>query len=453
MAVHEIETLASKSQRSLACFVVLAVVLTLTSLVSAQPAVPLPADVTVEAPGPDVSPELAKFASVWGNGAWDGLLAHVLVVEQVRPDGQAPVVYAYGDAPDWNVTRGHARVTARVEGGALTFDLRGGRVRVQYRFEGESLRGTYTIGDRVSTVTLVRTTVADLAKTPAPPGQVAAGGVETVRIPLTESGFFGRKRVLTLEGTLYRPTAEGPRPVLIFNHGSTGPGAIPPTLTQRYSRQAAFFVERGFALLVPMRRGRGASEGSYAEGYGCEGHILSAGIARAVEDLDAVIAWVRQQPWADAQRIMMGGISRGGILSVVYAAERPGAVRGVINFVGRADLIRGLRNYLDFLEGRKKLEQLRPEELREVLEIHRRLQGSPASGGSGSSSRPSYEIEVAHNDELFIINGEKFEAKTYCLGWDVGDRVIFLEGSPYGACASAKLLNLRNNQVCEVWCE
>jgi len=35
-----------------------------------------------------------------------------------------------------------------------------------------------------------------------------------------------------------------------------------------------------------------------------------------------------------------------------------------------------------------------------------------------------YEIEVAHNDELFIVNGEKFEAKTYCLGWDKGDKEI-----------------------------
>jgi hypothetical protein len=28
-----------------------------------------------------------------------------------------------------------------------------------------------------------------------------------------------------------------------------------------------------------------------------------------------------------------------------------------------------------------------------------------------------YEIEAAVNDEKFIINGESFEAKTYCLGW------------------------------------
>jgi hypothetical protein len=72
---------------------------------------------------------------------------------------------------------------------------------------------------------------------------------------------------------------------------------------------------------------------------------------------------------------------------------------------------------------------------------------------SRGSSRASYEIEVAHNDELFVINGEKFEAQTYCLGWEEGDEIIFLDGSPYGACASATLLNLRTGEKCDVWCE
>ncbi|WP_210433993.1 hypothetical protein [Diaphorobacter sp. LR2014-1] len=69
------------------------------------------------------------------------------------------------------------------------------------------------------------------------------------------------------------------------------------------------------------------------------------------------------------------------------------------------------------------------------------------------SAATEYEIEVSHDDELFIINGEKYEAKTYCFNMEEGDRVIFLEGSPYGACASAKILNLRTKKVCEVWCE
>jgi len=64
-----------------------------------------------------------------------------------------------------------------------------------------------------------------------------------------------------------------------------------------------------------------------------------------------------------------------------------------------------------------------------------------------------YEIEVAHNDELFIINGEKFEAKTYCFGWSKGDKVTFLEGSPNGTCTSATLYNQNRGKTCEVWCE
>lgn len=68
------------------------------------------------------------------------------------------------------------------------------------------------------------------------------------------------------------------------------------------------------------------------------------------------------------------------------------------------------------------------------------------------SAATEYEIEVSHNDELFIINGEKFEAQTYCFNMEEGDKVIFLEGSPYGACATAEILNLRTKKICKVWC-
>ena len=65
----------------------------------------------------------------------------------------------------------------------------------------------------------------------------------------------------------------------------------------------------------------------------------------------------------------------------------------------------------------------------------------------------SYVVEVAHNDELFVINGEKFEAQTYCFNVDEGDPVVFLEGSALGACASARFLDLRTEDECAVWCE
>ena len=82
-----------------------------------------------------------------------------------------------------------------------------------------------------------------------------------------------------------------------------------------------------------------------------------------------------------------------------------------------------------------------------------------ASNRENTSPRPSrvtngaYLIEMAHDDELFIINGEKYEAQTYCIGWEEGDEIIFIEGSEYGACASAEIFNLDRRESCDVWCE
>ena len=64
-----------------------------------------------------------------------------------------------------------------------------------------------------------------------------------------------------------------------------------------------------------------------------------------------------------------------------------------------------------------------------------------------------YSIEAAINDEWFIINGEKYQAQTYCLGWEEGETVAFIEGSPFGACATATLVNIDRKETCEVWCE
>lgn len=77
-------------------------------------------------------------------------------------------------------------------------------------------------------------------------------------------------------------------------------------------------------------------------------------------------------------------------------------------------------------------------------------------GGAGAVAptvRGGNIIEASANDETFVINGEVFKAKTYCFGFERGDRVRFLSGSAAGACASATILNLRTGKTCEVWCE
>ena len=83
-----------------------------------------------------------------------------------------------------------------------------------------------------------------------------------------------------------------------------------------------------------------------------------------------------------------------------------------------------------------------------------RISRVPKSTSSVESPRQSgYIIEAAVNDEVFIINGETFEAKTYCFGFNEGDRVKFIKGSAFGACASAEILHLRSGKTCRLWCE
>jgi hypothetical protein len=64
-----------------------------------------------------------------------------------------------------------------------------------------------------------------------------------------------------------------------------------------------------------------------------------------------------------------------------------------------------------------------------------------------------FAVEASANDEVFVINGEVYKAQTYCFNLLEGDHVLFVEGSEYGACASAELLVRRTGQICKVWCE
>jgi dienelactone hydrolase len=164
----------------------------------------------------------------------------------------------------------------------------------------------------------------------------SAPEAETIWIPTTETTLLGHTRELRLETFLYRPPTPSRVPVLIFNHGSTGGGRVPPTATiyYRYPEVARFFVDRGFAVVIPMRRGRGASGGEYLERYECDRAILSAGIDRGIDDVQAAISFVSSQPWADMDRWILGGMSRGGLLSVVYSSRRAMTAKGVINFAG-----------------------------------------------------------------------------------------------------------------------
>ena len=167
----------------------------------------------------------------------------------------------------------------------------------------------------------------------------AAAAQEATLVPVTVDGERVR-----LEIRIYRPATAAPAPTLVFNHGSTGRG----TDARRFTRPvdfpalAQFFVERGWAVVMPARRGRGGSDGLYdegfgrdrAQGYACDTSLSLAGAERALRDVEAAMNAILVMAFVDPNRVVIGGQSRGGILSVAYAGRRPEQVKGVINFVG-----------------------------------------------------------------------------------------------------------------------
>jgi dienelactone hydrolase len=53
-----------------------------------------------------------------------------------------------------------------------------------------------------------------------------------------------------------------------------------------------------------------------------------------LRDIEAAMDAILAMPFVDRDRVVIGGQSRGGILSVAYAGRRPEQVKGVINFAG-----------------------------------------------------------------------------------------------------------------------
>jgi pimeloyl-ACP methyl ester carboxylesterase len=159
---------------------------------------------------------------------------------------------------------------------------------------------------------------------------------ETIWIPSSEPG-------VRLRLVIAKPDTHGPYPTIIFNHGSTGRGNNPRLYSRTWSPPflQKYFIDRGWMVIFPQRRGRGKSEGAYLEGlrndgggYSCELPVALAGFDRAVEDLDAVMAYLPRSPYVIPNRIVVAGASRGGILAIAYAGMHPTRFIGSINFVG-----------------------------------------------------------------------------------------------------------------------
>jgi pimeloyl-ACP methyl ester carboxylesterase len=164
---------------------------------------------------------------------------------------------------------------------------------------------------------------------------LSAQAQETSLVPVSVDG-----ETVRLAMRIYKPVAANPAPTLIFNHGSTGMGSDPSLFMRPIDAPAVarFFVQRGCAVVMPGRRRRGGSDGLYDEGfaadrtrgYTCDPTVSLAGADHALRDIEAAMAAILAMPFVDRDRVVIGGVSRGGILSVAYAGQHPEQIKGVI---------------------------------------------------------------------------------------------------------------------------
>ena len=205
---------------------------------------------------------------------------------------------------------GH-RHEATLSGRRLTISEAGFSATYDLNDQG-GLSATYMRGQIVSHAAMTR---ADLASLTVPGAVVAwtCGKSELLQTALVEDG-----KPVDLEVVIFRPAGVGPFPLAIFNHGSTGRGITPLLFTETWFDVglADFLNDRGWIVAFPQRRGRGKSDGLYdegfsadrREGYTCDFDTSLSGAERALNDIAAAMAALRQRPDVAPSRVLIGGV-------------------------------------------------------------------------------------------------------------------------------------------------
>ena len=150
---------------------------------------------------------------------------------------------------------------------------------------------------------------------------------EDVRVPVADGHY-------SLALTILRPRGDGPFGAIVLNHG-VGEGARDrflesPTL---FIQAASAFVSRGYAVVMPLRRGFGESGGEFAEDAGeCGSPHYGRGERAAARDVLAAYEFARKLPYVDPERMILAGQSAGGVASLYAAAQQPKGLVAVLAF-------------------------------------------------------------------------------------------------------------------------
>ncbi len=141
---------------------------------------------------------------------------------------------------------------------------------------------------------------------------------------------------LLMHAAVLRPPGPGPFPLAVINHGSSQSsllrGQFTPSLYEHVSR---WFLERGYAVVLPIRGGHGATGGPYFEDQGrCEDPNFQKAGEAAADSIQAAIDHLIAQPFVRKSGVIVVGQSAGGWGALALASRNPPMVRAVVNFSG-----------------------------------------------------------------------------------------------------------------------
>jgi dienelactone hydrolase len=142
---------------------------------------------------------------------------------------------------------------------------------------------------------------------------------------------------LLMEATVMRPPGEARRPLAVINHGtpSSGTGGRATMKRPRYASLAVWLVDRGYVVVLPVRRGYGGTGGPFAEDYGrCGGPDYAGAGLQGANDVQATIDYMRSQPFVAADRTLVLGGSSGGWAGLALSSRNPSGVSRIVNIAG-----------------------------------------------------------------------------------------------------------------------
>ena len=139
----------------------------------------------------------------------------------------------------------------------------------------------------------------------------------------------------TIAATILRPDAQGPFGAVILNHGvSASARERARESSDLLINAAAVFARRGYVVVMPLRRGFGATGGEMAEDPGsCSNPDYRTAEANAADDVMAAYDYARALPYVDGNRMLLAGQSAGGMVALYTAGTRqPQGLQAVLAF-------------------------------------------------------------------------------------------------------------------------